>query len=502
LKHKETQIENMKEQHGSMQTAADSNFEELNNIISDKDAKIDELKKLNEALEEKQAAHDKVNGGLEKSLAASNKAKIEAQNKIVKVFKQLKVEKEDRKMAEKKLREENRRSRILQQETVDDLRHQLSQKVIELEDMAEKMRDLNEKKERLETRYDELEKDLQEVQQNEAIAEEVADMEKKLRDKQREVDKGLEKLQDQQTKLFEAEADLKQAKEDLRLKEQQFDEILEKYEEAETAKDSLEANMDSQKSDREDTEKRLAQLIQIRQKETMKYEKLLKQNKEEAEKRYQEVATKYQKLQDQIAAKKPLTGEEMDEEFLSFAKQQANRDTEMQAFHSEQKSLRKKLQKCRAELQKRERQCKKYERAFTELDRSKKRSVINIDYLKNVIVQFLQMSDSLTEEQTTLIPVIATILQFSATDRKRIDRSYFKPSLNPFFDSKSQTLFPTSTFGADKTKSQSHASVDSSVQSPAASNTPKRGNIIPNRPDPTSPGIRQRTSTPRKPQKT
>merc|ERR550534_1377777 len=330
-------------------------------------------------------------------------------------------------------------------------------------------------------KFDELEKEMQEVQMNEAISEEVLEMEKKLENKQKDLDRALEKISNQQAKFFDTEAELKKLQEELQQKERDFDEMLEKFTEVESANDALKANVNSQKNGSTELEQRLAELIQIRQEETMKYEKLLKQTKEDSEVKYQQLAEKHQKLQEETS-KKPLTGEEVDEQLLDFAKQQAHRDTEMQAFHQEQKTLKKKLQKCRAELQKRERQCKKYERAFTELDRSKKRSVINIDYLKNVIVQFLQMSEALTEEQTTLIPVIATILQFSSTDRKRIDRSYFKPSLNPFYDSKSQTLFPSSTFGAPVPKSQSHTSVDSSVQSPTASNTPKRGNIIPNRP--------------------
>merc|ERR550534_7526 len=339
-------------------------------------------------------------------------------------------------------------------------------------------------------KFDELEKEMQEVQMNEAIAEEVLEMEKKLENKQKDLDRALEKINDQQVKFFDTEAELKKLQVDLQQKERDFDEMLEKFAEVESANDALKANVNSQKSGSTELEQRLAEMIQIRQEETMKYEKLLKQTKEDSEVKYQQLAEKHQKLKEETS-KKPLTGEEMDEEFLSFAKQQANRDTEMQAFHSEQKTLKKKLQKCRSELQKRERQCKKYERAFTELDRSKKRSVINIDYLKNVIVQFLQMSEALTEEQTTLIPVIATILQFSSTDRKRIDRSYFKPSLNPFFDSKSQTLFPTSAFGPPVQKSQSSASIEN-----AARPTPPSP-VTPIRTDPTIPntvGIRQRKS--------
>ena len=55
---------------------------------------------------------------------------------------------------------------------------------------------------------------------------------------------------------------------------------------------------------------------------------------------------------------------------------------------------------------------------------------MNVDYLRNVTVKFLALSEHLSEEQVTLVPVLSTLLKFSANDKKAIDDAY---NSNRFF---------------------------------------------------------------------
>lgn len=56
--------------------------------------------------------------------------------------------------------------------------------------------------------------------------------------------------------------------------------------------------------------------------------------------------------------------------------------------------------------------------------KGKKKKLINADYLRNVLVQFLVLSDYLSDEQVVLIPVLASILKFSTQQKKMIDDAY------------------------------------------------------------------------------
>eukprot|EP01084_Bolivina_argentea_P280121 478974_1 len=63
---------------------------------------------------------------------------------------------------------------------------------------------------------------------------------------------------------------------------------------------------------------------------------------------------------------------------------------------------------------------------------------INIDYLRNVLVKFLILSEYLTDEQIVLIPVLGSILNLTKTEKDMIDNSY---NQNVYFMG-TNTLFP------------------------------------------------------------
>jgi len=58
-----------------------------------------------------------------------------------------------------------------------------------------------------------------------------------------------------------------------------------------------------------------------------------------------------------------------------------------------------------------------------ELQRATKRSTADMDYLKNIIVKYME-----TQEHEKLLPVIASILQFAPEDIKIIQESNSKRS--------------------------------------------------------------------------
>jgi len=65
---------------------------------------------------------------------------------------------------------------------------------------------------------------------------------------------------------------------------------------------------------------------------------------------------------------------------------------------------------------------------------------INIDYLRNVLVKFLILSEYLTDEQVVLVPVLGSILNLTKTEKEMIDNSY---NSSRYFMG-TNTLFPES----------------------------------------------------------
>merc|ERR1712224_814499 len=106
-----------------------------------------------------------------------------------------------------------------------------------------------------------------------------------------------------------------------------------------------------------------------------------------------------------------------DNEFVKLAQRQAARDTILRQTIKDQSKLKKKYAAAVEKLKESEKRIRRYERNLSEYENSRERHTVNIDYLKNVVVQFLQMSDTLSEEQRTLIPVLGTILRFSSAER-------------------------------------------------------------------------------------
>lgn len=69
--------------------------------------------------------------------------------------------------------------------------------------------------------------------------------------------------------------------------------------------------------------------------------------------------------------------------------------------------------------------------------RNDKRETVNLEYLKNVVIKFLQFR----EEREQLLPVVATILQFSPEELRALKRAQTEDSARAAADSWG-ALFP------------------------------------------------------------
>merc|ERR1712228_399004 len=65
---------------------------------------------------------------------------------------------------------------------------------------------------------------------------------------------------------------------------------------------------------------------------------------------------------------------------------------------------------------------------------------VNVDYLRNVLVKFLILSEYLTDDQIVLVPVLGSILRLGAKEKQMIDEAY---NSNSYFMG-ANTLFPES----------------------------------------------------------
>lgn len=84
-----------------------------------------------------------------------------------------------------------------------------------------------------------------------------------------------------------------------------------------------------------------------------------------------------------------------------------------------------------------------------------KRSEVQIscDYLRNIFVKFLILSEQFTEEQIALVPVLASILKFTKRDKRRIDAAYNTNYISSLFFTHSvtnNTLFPNKAMAVAK----------------------------------------------------
>lgn len=77
---------------------------------------------------------------------------------------------------------------------------------------------------------------------------------------------------------------------------------------------------------------------------------------------------------------------------------------------------------------------------------------VNVDYLRNVLVKFLMLTECFTEEQVTLVPVVSSILRLNRKEKAMIDDAY---NANSYFLGRN-TLFPESANAHSKKRTRTN----------------------------------------------
>lgn len=124
----------------------------------------------------------------------------------------------------------------------------------------------------------------------------------------------------------------------------------------------------------------------------------------------------------QVLEEDVRSGDAANRKIFEFAQIQASREADMRAqtekLHEaleQVESLRQEIDKLRAEKQSQTQE-------LTALLQTQRREGVNMEYLKNVVVQYMSFRPG-SSQQTRLIPVLTTLLQFTAQDISEIKKA-------------------------------------------------------------------------------
>jgi len=130
------------------------------------------------------------------------------------------------------------------------------------------------------------------------------------------------------------------------------------------------------------------------------------------------------------------TSSSFDPENKISSKQQIRKyQLQMKEYKNIIHSLQKQVAEYSENLQDESKKNKKMQAQNKRLSKPKN---VNIDYLRNVLVKFLILSEYLSDEQVVLVPVIGSILNLTQNEKDMIDNSYYN---NRYFMG-TNTLFP------------------------------------------------------------
>lgn len=130
----------------------------------------------------------------------------------------------------------------------------------------------------------------------------------------------------------------------------------------------------------------------------------------------------------QLLTRSSLSGSAGDTSLLHFAQEQARKDVELNSLRKQKHSLEmalRELQQC--SLLKEEQYSDRIELLKEEIrkhERNKSRESANLEYLKNVVYQYMVCHD--VNGRTQMLNAIATILQFSPKEKNTIQQKISK----------------------------------------------------------------------------
>lgn len=113
------------------------------------------------------------------------------------------------------------------------------------------------------------------------------------------------------------------------------------------------------------------------------------------------------------------TGDADSRKIFEFAQMQANREAEARALGMQMEELTQKLETSYDAIRQLEQEKVRLEEELTAMMQTQRREGVNMEYLKNVVVQYMSFRPG-SSQQARLVPVLTTLLQFSSTDMAEI----------------------------------------------------------------------------------
>ncbi|CAI5742664.1 unnamed protein product [Hyaloperonospora brassicae] len=104
---------------------------------------------------------------------------------------------------------------------------------------------------------------------------------------------------------------------------------------------------------------------------------------------------------------------------LEFAQLQAKREAEAREQAAQMHALSEQLEGAHRELQELREGKRRHTEELTAMLQNQRRDGVNMEYLKNVVVQYMSFRPG-SSEQARLVPVLSTLLQFTAADVKGV----------------------------------------------------------------------------------
>ncbi|OWZ19050.1 hypothetical protein PHMEG_0006762 [Phytophthora megakarya] len=104
---------------------------------------------------------------------------------------------------------------------------------------------------------------------------------------------------------------------------------------------------------------------------------------------------------------------------LEFAQLQAKREAEQREQAAQMQELSLQLEEAQHEIQELREDKRRHTEELTAMLQNQRRDGVNMEYLKNVVVQYMSFRPG-SSQQARLVPVLTTLLQFTAADIKEI----------------------------------------------------------------------------------
>uniref|UniRef100_K3X6M5 GRIP domain-containing protein n=1 Tax=Globisporangium ultimum (strain ATCC 200006 / CBS 805.95 / DAOM BR144) TaxID=431595 RepID=K3X6M5_GLOUD len=113
------------------------------------------------------------------------------------------------------------------------------------------------------------------------------------------------------------------------------------------------------------------------------------------------------------------SGDADNRKIFEFAQLQAKREAESRAQAMQLQDMTDQLQEAYRQIQRLQEEKQNHDQELTALMQTQRREGVNMEYLKNVVVQYMSFRPG-SSQQERLVPVLSTLLQFSAGDMKEI----------------------------------------------------------------------------------